>query len=111
VGGEGKAGSICDFDTVILDAPIDGFDYTQTGGTPTQDPNRLDRIKAKAIFYSMDINAPVSKQDAQFFARRRLTVWPRRDLSAGLSLLFWALRIYVVVMLVVVAIVLHRAAG
>ncbi len=59
----------------------------------------------------MDMNASVSEQDAQFFARRRLTVWPRRNLSAGLSLLFWALRIYVVVMLVVVVIVLHRAAG
>ena len=59
----------------------------------------------------MDINSPDHEQDAQFFARRRLTIWPRRDQSSTLTVLFWALRLYVVVMLAIVVIVVRRAAG
>jgi hypothetical protein len=95
----------------MLGAPIDGVDYTQTRGTPTHEPCGLDHIKAKAIFCRMDINSPDHEQDAQFFARRRLTIWPRRDQSSTLTVLFWALRLYVVVMLAIVVIVVRRAAG
>lgn len=47
---------------------------------------------------------------ARSLAVRREARWRRRPLSPGLSLLLWAMRLYVVLMLVVVAVQLLRLA-
>lgn len=48
------------------------------------------------------------QEDAAFYASRRTKLWPRRIVSPGLRILLWSLRVYVVLMLVVVAIELLR---
>ncbi len=45
---------------------------------------------------------------ARLLAARRAMIWQRRELSPGLTILLWSLRIYVFLMLAVVAIQLAR---
>lgn len=50
----------------------------------------------------------VVDRDAAFYASRRTASWQCRALSPSLQLLLWSLRLYVILMLVVVAIELAR---
>lgn len=45
---------------------------------------------------------------ARLSARRRMTGWPPRRLSPAVSALMWAMRLYVVLMLAVVALQIAR---
>ena len=59
------------------------------------------------------VAAPAHKEDALLdtarqIAARRTAIWQRRDLSPGLTILLWSLRIYVFLMLTVVVIQLAR---
>ncbi|SIQ91225.1 hypothetical protein SAMN05421828_111114 [Acidiphilium rubrum] len=51
---------------------------------------------------------PTVHQDAAFYAARRTMTWQRSTISPRLRLLLWSLRLYVVLMLAVVAIALAR---
>ncbi len=59
--------------------------------------------------------SPPAAMDATLEAARRVAArrdahWPRRPLSPGLWLLLWAMRVYVLLMLAVVAVQLVRLA-
>ena len=59
---------------------------------------------------SPPVGMDATLEAARSLAARRHAHWPRRPLSPGLRLLLWALRVYVLLMLAVVAIQLARLA-
>ncbi len=76
----------------------------------------LDIMKPRLYIIAMATNSfePIFKdagleQNANYFAARRTRTWPRRILSPSLQFLLWSLRVYVFVMLNVVAIEVMRA--